>query len=518
MYRVATLLFLSITLGWAQLSPIDLRTWTQEGELDNGNWNVSDDGFSVKQTQNGAPTFFVSPDTLINTTFHGEIRVETSSDNDYIGIVLGYESPIRANGDPDNRYKYILFDWKQADQVFDGRLAKEGWALNRVDGTFDQIGPQFWAHQSADSFVVIDSLYGNQYGWGDNTWYDVDVLYEENRIQIMIDSTVVFDTTGTFPAGRFGFYNYSQAQVRYQGFSQNQYPRAKRDLVEVPEDSSINILPLANDSDPDDNPIYITSYDSTEHGELLRLSDSLFSYTPNSDFWGADSFSYVITDSVSGSDTAVVHITVNPVNDAPGAFVLLQPQDGLMLDSLDQVIGFAWSRSADVDGDVLDYTWTLFSDSSDTSITVQDTSLAFSDTAFFDYETAYRWTVKVSDGFKQAFSDTFMLETPIATGMADERVAVLPTAYNLYPNRPNPFNPSTVILYDLKEAGEVQLAVFNVRGQKVQTLRNERQQAGRHKVTWHGRDATGQVLPSGIYFVRMQAGGFIKTHKMMLLK
>ena len=64
----------------AYAAPIDLNTWTQEGNPSNGNWIVQDGGNSVLQTINNDPTFFVSPDNFINTTFDGKFKVETASD------------------------------------------------------------------------------------------------------------------------------------------------------------------------------------------------------------------------------------------------------------------------------------------------------------------------------------------------------------------------------------------------------------------------------------------------------
>jgi hypothetical protein len=78
---------------------------------------------------------------------------------------------------------------------------------------------------------------------------------------------------------------------------------------------------------------------------------------------------------------------------------------------------------------------------------------------------------------------------------------------------PNPFNPETTIAYQLAEAGKVRLEVFNIKGQKVDVLLNEYQEAGEHVFTW---DASG--MNSGIYFIRMNNGGYQKTSKAVLLK
>jgi len=94
-------------------------------------------------------------------------------------------------------------------------------------------------------------------------------------------------------------------------------------------------------------------------------------------------------------------------------------------------------------------------------------------------------------------------------GVAD----AAPAAAALEQNAPNPFNPTTTISYTLADAGEVTIDVFNVAGQKVDTLVNEFKEAGRHSVVWNGSD-----LSAGVYFYTIKSGDFTKTMKMTLLK
>jgi hypothetical protein len=89
----------------------------------------------------------------------------------------------------------------------------------------------------------------------------------------------------------------------------------------------------------------------------------------------------------------------------------------------------------------------------------------------------------------------------------------IPTEYSLEQNYPNPFNPSTKIEYSLSEASFVQLKVYDVLGNEVATLVNEDQSAGTYRTDFIGADLT-----SGIYFYKLQAGSFIETKKMILMK
>lgn len=84
--------------------------------------------------------------------------------------------------------------------------------------------------------------------------------------------------------------------------------------------------------------------------------------------------------------------------------------------------------------------------------------------------------------------------------------------------RPNPFNPSTTIRFELAEEGSVDLSVFDVRGRCVDTIVNEVLPRGEHELLWNGRSASGRQLESGVYFVRLAAGGERRIMKLMLLK
>jgi hypothetical protein len=89
----------------------------------------------------------------------------------------------------------------------------------------------------------------------------------------------------------------------------------------------------------------------------------------------------------------------------------------------------------------------------------------------------------------------------------------VPSVYALEQNYPNPFNPSTLIRYSIPQDGMVNLAVYSLLGEKIATLVNEVQKAGRHEISF---DAS--LLASGIYFYRIEAGSFTSVKKMLLLK
>ena len=85
-------------------------------------------------------------------------------------------------------------------------------------------------------------------------------------------------------------------------------------------------------------------------------------------------------------------------------------------------------------------------------------------------------------------------------------------------NHPNPFNPSTTINFAVPQAGEVKLAIYNLRGQLVQTLYSGVISAGQHSVVWNGTDFRGAKVASGVYVYRLQADGRSQVKKLLLLR
>ena len=103
-----------------------------------------------------------------------------------------------------------------------------------------------------------------------------------------------------------------------------------------------------------------------------------------------------------------------------------------------------------------------------------------------------------------------MIDIPTNLDKFEEK---LPRIFALNQNYPNPFNPVTMINYQIPMINDVELSIYNILGQKVATLVNERKQAGYHQVEW---DASG--LASGIYYYRIEAGEFQDVKKMILIK
>jgi len=106
----------------------------------------------------------------------------------------------------------------------------------------------------------------------------------------------------------------------------------------------------------------------------------------------------------------------------------------------------------------------------------------------------------------------------VPVGVDDNKKNFTPNEFTLYRNFPNPFNPATVLRYNLPINAEVKLVIYDLLGREVKTLVNRVEEAGLKSVVWHGNNDAGQPVSSGVYLYRIQAGNFSKSFKMVLLK
>jgi len=123
---------------------------------------------------------------------------------------------------------------------------------------------------------------------------------------------------------------------------------------------------------------------------------------------------------------------------------------------------------------------------------------------------------KISEVSSVSLNDVIVNETEIT--VTEEIADLLPDYYDLHQNYPNPFNSETVIKYQLPEAGNVEIAIYNIIGQRVRTLVNKDMNAGFFTTKWDGRNDYGISVASGVYIVKIKANSFAKTKKMIYLR
>ncbi|MFK7915252.1 MAG: hypothetical protein AB8B93_15170 [Pseudomonadales bacterium] len=232
----------------AHAMPVDLSGWQSEQHTrtssatnSGANWTVQGaNNDSVFQSVNGRPTVFFDPlADAQGTALSGEITVETNSDDDFVGFVLGYETGEINSTASD----FILIDWKQGTQPNGGDgTADEGLAISHVTSAS---GEGLWGRETSNTPVGVREIARatnlGDTGWVDNQTYSFDLVFTSSLIQVLVDDILELSITAAeagltgFADGSFGFYNYSQSSVRYAGISE-----------------SIVIDP---DPDPDPNPV-----------------------------------------------------------------------------------------------------------------------------------------------------------------------------------------------------------------------------------------------------------------------
>ena len=224
------------------------------------------------------------------------------------------------------------------------------------------------------------------------------------------------------------------------------------------------------------------------------------------------------------------------LNAAPGSFSLTTPPDGhvsiIRPENIDGSQIFAWSLSADPNGQPVSYTvsWTATVNGTTVSID-QDTSgravmVPLSD--IYDVldengvedTLGFSWNVVSTDGqlMTEASNGPRYVIFDIGYMLSSDEELGVPDVFALHQNYPNPFNPVTTIRYDVPEQSNVSVDIYNVLGQKVAELVNNTHQPGFYSVSWDGTNTMGSALGSGMYFYRIDAENFTAVKKLLLVK
>ena len=150
-----------------------------------------------------------------------------------------------------------------------------------------------------------------------------------------------------------------------------------------------------------------------------------------------------------------------------------------------------------------------FSTSILTDTTVTDTSLSLTN---LQSDTTYYWRVRsINDSTQSGWSFYKSFSTNIISAVKASNK--IPVSYELFQNYPNPFNPSTTIRFQIPASSKVSLKIYDILGREVADLVNKRLSPGSYNINWNAG-----MLSSGIYIYRLQAGDFVKSKKLLLLK
>jgi hypothetical protein len=171
----------------------------------------------------------------------------------------------------------------------------------------------------------------------------------------------------------------------------------------------------------------------------------------------------------------------------------------------------AWDEVSDEDFDYFSVYGSAMPDLDETATLIVYTSGTQVDVSEDVYE---YYHVTVTD-FSGNEGDASSIEN-VSAGVLD--IEDLPLDFALKQNRPNPFESRTMIAFDLPEPCAVRLEVVDVQGRVVRLLTDEAWPGGRHSVVWTGENDAGEVTGPGVYFVKIHAGDFTATNKMLRMK
>jgi lysophospholipase L1-like esterase len=118
---------------------------------------------------------------------------------------------------------------------------------------------------------------------------------------------------------------------------------------------------------------------------------------------------------------------------------------------------------------------------------------------------------------KEVYGDTIAVSA-LTTGVSDDPGSMLPGAFELQGNFPNPFNPGTWLVFRIPESGETGIEIFDMLGRKIRSIEPKVFSAGTHRVYWNGSDDAGNPMPSGMYAARVKSGGEEKIRKILLVR
>nr|MBC8374421.1 T9SS type A sorting domain-containing protein [FCB group bacterium] len=290
-------------------------------------------------------------------------------------------------------------------------------------------------------------------------------------------------------------------------------------LPESPEDDTLNInlQDYVEDADSPDSSFAFSVLNGVGMFQYELLDNSLV-IIPAADWFGSDSIEIGVTDGTY-STSQYLYFDISPVNDPPESFILLTPENGLIVNHPDSVaLTFTWAEAFDIDSENLHYTLSITDSASfDSLFTITDIMELRMNIEDLPRNAPLFWSVIVSDGEYENTSNlthSFSIDAMVGTVPPIQ----IPDSYCLEQNFPNPFNPSTTLRYGLPEDANVSLIIYDIRGNLVNMIVSETQAAGWYEHVWNGLDQSGQQVSTGLYLTRLQAGSDNRTIKMLYLK
>ena len=305
-----------------------------------GIWEVIDTS-EVRQIEWGFPAnLFIGNKDLIDVRISGKISVQGDEDNDFMGIVFGYKQP--TNVAVDATYDMYLFDWKAEEENLAGLHAYEGFRLSRYNGFITRDNQRAYFYMEVDSPPTRDVLvrsYGEGKGWEYYREYEIELLFTSGRIEIYIDSELIFERNICSTPGKFGFYTMSQPYVHFNDFYYEDYTIMYQSHDSVCRGTEIDFTPYNPQCGSKPGFITNVTWDFGD-GQTSQLITPKHTYSNPGDY----EIKLIINDGSPCADTLVSNVTIldMPVVDL-GANQIVPVCSSVQLDAQNAGSVYDWS-------------------------------------------------------------------------------------------------------------------------------------------------------------------------------
>ncbi|MBC8489834.1 MAG: T9SS type A sorting domain-containing protein, partial [Bacteroidetes bacterium] len=303
--------------------------------------------------------------------------------------------------------------------------------------------------------------------------------------------------------------------------TENEFPNPFSLITPTEYSVEIDLTPIfvwENNGDPDGGELTFNLYYSMDSSftETVTVMTDSNNFIPVDSLMDNSTYFWKVIAKDSGllqTETDTWCFWTNTELEPPNPFDLLLPKDGE--NCLPIVPEFVWSKATDNDpNDYAVYNLLISKDETFSEVDVFVEGLI--DTSFvltegLDDNNQYYWKIEAIDT-DSLLTSSEVFSFVVGTLSIDDLQGI-PTEYSLSQNYPNPFNPTTTISYQLPRSSFVKLTIYDISGRSIQTLIDEKKNAGYYTVEWNAKNVC-----SGVYFYRIEAGNFVAGKKGLLVK
>jgi len=295
------------------------------------------------------------------------------------------------------------------------------------------------------------------------------------------------------------------------------------EITEIPdtkiwEDSVFQIMIENYVTDPTDSlrDLLVCIENNTHFNIDFDRDEFILNFIPQLHWFGRDSIILKVSDRWQISDLDTFIVEVKPVDDPPGEFSLIYPEDDIVITDTTDYLEFSWENSVEVDGETVLYDLFLGTDSlfengimiEKKNITKSTVTLDISDL----HSTVY-WGVLTRDKNNETWCKRPFRLTSVFN---DWNISF--DSFALYQNCPNPFNTETQVTFYLPQSSKVKMKIFDTSGRLVTVIANDFYTRGVHAFSWKISDSDNGELSSGIYILQAHLGTKVMHKKMMVVK